>query len=446
MKKFYLSTILLFSCSLIFAQNSIMFDGSTAFANVNSHTIVRTVPSMGEQYVISFLNESGKNYFCLTKIFGTPPYNIYIIPCPSDLVTVYDIKTFGNIVYFCGQNINAIGFFGYFNLNDFFSTTSSLQVYSITNFCSLNKMIIYNNSNGSEKLVATGFLPHNNSCISNGILEATNPSSSSILINYYDLTDASNGNINEYVYDVVLTHHFVLFVGKQLSPSNRPLCIRRAHRDNIPGTIENLYEYSFPAGEINHAVYATYMIPDKKLAVAYVHPGTTPQFTTRTHIINAETDMSVTSSQEYVIDNKYEPYEMTYISSDKKIVILHNCLNSISSHSKFFILDPTMTISNNMPMLYSPSIEFSSLDLTRNSYFISVGGPFWFLQRFPASFDYGSTQCPMSMQNPVHVLPPATVEISRSPLNPHIPSNISNGYIRETRSSTVFVYCQESNK
>ncbi len=69
MKKIYLSTILLFSCSLTFAQNSIMFDGSTAFANVNSHTIVRTVPSMGEQYVISFLNESGKKLFLPDKNF-----------------------------------------------------------------------------------------------------------------------------------------------------------------------------------------------------------------------------------------------------------------------------------------------------------------------------------------------------------------------------------------
>ena len=46
-----------------------MFDGSTAFANVNSHTIVRTVPSMGEQYVISFLNESGKKLFLPDKNF-----------------------------------------------------------------------------------------------------------------------------------------------------------------------------------------------------------------------------------------------------------------------------------------------------------------------------------------------------------------------------------------
>ena len=403
MKKQFLFLLFVVFCFAGTAQNiNATAEAQSEFPNANLGTIVR--PLNGHE-VVSYLFENGKGYFCITDVtpmlVSSSPTTLSAqkIPIPFDC-SVYDVRTLQDKIYFCGHKIHNgsyCGFYGYVSLVNY-----QFYYVHVTETSALTKLTVYLDSGQNIRLAAIGRNVANPSWHPDVIVYADNPTSGT---HQYHLIQTQG----EYVHDVLLTPHYVVFVGKQGTPATEPLWIRRANRDSfMDGTLNTKYSYLYPAQEINHATYATYIIGTPAIAVAYIHyyGSSGNNYSTRVHTINADSDMQMVASQEYLIEEKYEPTEMTFVRPAEGLVLLHNCRYDATTTSKFFVLDPFAHANYLSYFLAHPENDFTSIHRF-GTHFISTGKYFWLVQNPTMSMIMSQTYCPKAYKFDAYVLPVA---------------------------------------
>ncbi|MGX8712921.1 MAG: hypothetical protein ACSW8I_04455 [bacterium] len=398
--------------------------------NYSPPTIVRTC----EDYAVSYVRENGQGYLYVTEVDDMAtegnPYLIYTdgkkYLLPGSNFEINDIQILQNVAFFCGRYLsNAV--YGWVNIP--FVSGANFHYYILPAITNLKQLVVYKDT-ASEKLVAIGENAPGPPFTfrKDVIVEVDNPTNTGFGLFYtlYTLPYTDNNN-RECLYDIVLTQDSIVFIGYD-TETRVSLYTRWADKSNISGTIQNRYDYTLPYDEICGDLLATVIDSTKWIAVVYVHAESGPRLTTRTRLIEIQGAHNMSYSQEYSIDEKMYPYEISYNSNHEILTVLQNC-TGLPSDNKFRLLDPFPATSYIFNVLYDPNVEFTSLDQFDNSHYIATGinqsgtGKTWYMQDLNSPFT-ATSSCPYVSTESSSLLssPSATY-------NPQIPSSLTNIHI-----------------
>ena len=332
---------------------------------------------------------------------------------------IRDMRIVDDYVFVCGDAYdpnnpqtptNAIG---WFNLNDFASGNISFNYIKIPRVWYLKKIVAYQCGQGYTVL-ALG----EDQISQDYIFEIQDVTSTLPMLSYRIFT-ASSFWSKEAADDILVTRDEVFVVGNfRTPPSDRQLCIWKADRTNVVNDPQfyTRYDYTAASYEVNANTYST-LIDEEYIATAYIHHSDQTGFSTRLRIISTQT-LDMVNSQEWIRDTKWEPEEMVYENSPKKLVLLHE----FGGDWNFLILDPMSTVPYVADYLFHPNAEFYSLDSDHRDMFVSTGAKHWlYFQRLGMSLPSPSG-CPNNSKievNAIDNVPTGTVSIISSfPNNP----------------------------
>ena len=360
-------------------------------ANGDKGNIVRVW--QGKEKVLSYgrvgLNQHTVNAFCLSDYsniyLSAPPSPVLTIQCADlsailsaqvnpRLTDIRDMTIVDDYVFFCGDAVDttypptSTDVIGWFKLADFSSSTINLNYFEIPqNTASyLKRIAAYPSGQGGFTVLALG----EDINFTDYIFEIKNVTATTSLSVDYRQFSASSYWVKEAADDILVTDEDVFVVGNNRTTANGfQLCIRRTDRNiGITSPQFNLrYDYIASGYEVNANTHST-LTEDNIIATSYVHAPTSTSFTTRLRLIDP-TSMDMINSQEYLIDEKWEPEGIVYVDIPRKLVILQE-----NADQWFFTeLDPFNNHQYMANIMYHQDQEFHSLDSDHKDMFVSAG-------------------------------------------------------------------------
>lgn len=347
----------------------------------------------GYEKVLSYgtasLNQHTVNAFFLSDYsniyLSVPPSPVLTIRCADlsailsaqvnpRLTDIRDMTIVDDYVFFCGDAVDttypptSTDVIGWFKLADFSSSTINLNYFEIPqNTASyLKRIAAYPSGQGGFTVLALG----EDINFKDYIFEIKNVTATTLLsVDYWPFYASSYWD-KEAADDILITDEDVFVVGNNRTSANGfQLCIRRTDRNNgITSPQFNLrYDYIASGYEVNANTHST-LTEDNIIATTYVHASTATSFTTRLRLIDP-ISMDMISSQEYLIDEKWEPEGIVYVDIPRKLVILQE-----NADQWFFTeLDPFNNHQYMANIMYHQDQEFHSLDSDHKDMFVSAG-------------------------------------------------------------------------
>lgn len=307
------------------------------------------------------------------------------------LTSIRDMRIVDDFVFFCGDAIDTnyppsnTNVVGWFKLTDFTMGNLALVYYRIPYIKYTKRLAAYRCGQGYTVLV----LAEDNS-YHDYLFEIKNLTFIPAPPMYFRFFNATSFWDKEAYDDILVSRNEVFLVGQLRSSGDRQLCIRKADRNDVINDPQfgHRYDYTAPINEIN-AETRSALIGDTMIATAYVHANTTPDFTTRLRFIKTSS-MDMVNSQDMMKEEKWEPEEMVYLETQRKLVLLQE----FDKNWNFTILFPSSTTPYMADYLFHPQQEFHSLDGDYNKLFVSTGSDHWlYFQRLDFPF-LSPTICP----------------------------------------------------
>lgn len=413
MKKILLILCLVpLSWSFSLAQNeSALADETSYLSNAFGGSIVR---NWQNSYSISSHMSEEYTYFVKTDFGMTcastgslPNFPALIAPSIPNLI-IRDMKIVDHYAFICGNVLDSLapsnyvshGFWGYFDLNDFYNLNNlGVKINVFNSIREFYKLVAYYDIS-DYKVVALGSYIDDLSypgvvqypaCLVEVNIMAS-PSSTQMIQFQFD----TSGAPRELMYDLVLTNDYVVLVGilhSNIFPPYYPhstICVHLADRHNVitDPVIQTRYLYSTGAHEVNGNIHATYLFKNQ-FAFSYVYrDAATGYFYTRVRVIDVPS-MQMNDAQEFQTFDKDEPIELAYDSTNNILTLLHPMpFTYQSSYNRSYFVQLTPLTSPSLyqaPVLIPVNGLFSSLDMFSNEYYVSTGMNHWYYQHTIAS-------------------------------------------------------------
>lgn len=353
----------------------------------------------GQQNVPAFCLSDYSQFY--SSIPSTPALSISyadIMSAPWSTVNprftnIHDMRIVDDIAFVCGSAVDTnypnvtFGAIGWFRLSDFASPNPTLDFYyydfQYVNY--FKKLAVYPCGAGYTVLALGETYNY-----TEYIVEVKDVTVYSAPPMYFRFFNATSFWDKEAYDDILVSRNEVFLVGQLRSSGDRQLCIRKADRNDVINDpqLGFRYDYTAPINEIN-AETRSALIGDTLIATAYVHANTTPDFTTRLRFIKTSS-MDMVNSQDMMKEEKWEPEEMVYLETQRKLVLLQE----FDKNWNFTILFPSNTTPYMADYLFHPQQEFHSLDGDYNKLFVSTGSDHWlYFQRLDFPF-LSPTICP----------------------------------------------------
>lgn len=387
MKKMLFAIIALYG--LVEAANAQVVSQKTDFHSTppNNDFVASIVRSHGTNnsivYGVDYSTSSlgvHKLFLCSNLSFYiTPPvpvgatFSNYSISLPDSTITVYDMRVLGNYTYLCGKikyNNSFVGFIGWVNNSDFFSSSPGFYYVPIPEVSFVKKMVVYDDYSPNPKAVAIGENYYNDAYGLHRdffVIELDNASLPSASYQYINLL--GDDILHEVHYS---PKHGVFIV--EYSISTNALAIRKAEPSAVVAdpTIWTMYYYSTGDDEVYSATHSA--ISHNKLAVSYLYSyGST--YTTRIRYFDLS-NMKMLNSQEFQLPDKSEPYDMVSCLSGSEWtpILVQPFSIGTSFHSNFITLHPTLTSPHNTHTHFYPQEIYCSADrFPASTHYIAVG-------------------------------------------------------------------------
>lgn len=216
------SVLMLLSFSLHAQQSSLLH--ANFISNIDK-TIIR---QMAHPQSVSYVETQSDHFFVLFINNYSPLITVSI----DTTYPVNDFVILGDFVFFCGSNIAGQGFFGHFNIQDFFygshsySVTTTAFVSPSSVVSSFDKMVA-DTLNGNWKLYAIGQVLPGQYVVAD-VLYHMSPAYVSYTIGELDI------NYNERLFDIILTDNYVVTTGfKSESTWGISVCVRNYRKSSV---------------------------------------------------------------------------------------------------------------------------------------------------------------------------------------------------------------------
>lgn len=373
-------------------------------------------------FTVSYVKDATDSYFCLIDhsdfysthtgpipVPGSLPapacpvlYAKLFFPAGVGVFQVRDIFVVDDYAFFCGSlfdsNCNcSYPMWGYFDINDFFTTTLNIEVrtllaQSLPAPDYLEKLVAYNRD-GKYNVVAYG----PKGTISK-VVEITDAfmTATPYLCDVVDIKHIFTTRV--LIYDIVLTDTYVVFLTKD-GLDNIGYC--KGHRGSVVTDLStNLNCRANSVSEIN-GVLAGVALPNDQFGVAYVHCEIYPDTkTTRLRVFDLSTDANV-SSYEFAIPEKLDPVKMVYLDSLERIELMQPIQDSMD----FIKLNPYATSSYPTQVFIPDGRTYYNMCKMDGRRFLSTSGELYYLQDLMAALPHSTVSCPDDYEKIVEVIP-----------------------------------------
>ena len=328
---------------------------------------------------------NGKTYIGLVDLYG----NIKRADIGPDK-RVYDMRVVGEELYFCGSVSGVQAFVGHLKIHQLATSPGPFPIdftyLKADKTDCLTRMVAYRWGTG-VKVVAIGYndclwyncsyvCPTNATCrkefVFEGVFSSGSPSSGSLLLQ--EVNPGAYGDRMEVLDDLVETDNYVAIVGVY---DNGWFVIRRCRKDDIMGTMSNLFLYPFQGRELLMEHKACRMRGDT-IAVASQASDIdlNPENRTRFRVFDMAT-MNMLVDQEFEHGIKVKPDEMVYVPVDKTVVLLQEMpIPSLTNNNSVFVqLHPYQATPYVAQGWYTTSgLRYGSLDVRDDENYIATGG------------------------------------------------------------------------
>lgn len=407
---FTIVAILLCPCAMaqIYASQQV-YDYSIANGN---HTIVR---SWDNDHIVTFYVENEKP---VLEVLEISTNNIRRAVFQGSYY-FRDMVIDNGILYFCGSTsyyytgyIMGNGLLGRIDLSDFSNTFINIDLLTIPQLTTINKLVEYDNG-GVSHIVAIGEEVYSIAPYTYSQYYFVDCQDIESLYPTYIVEKFST---EERYDDVLLTSRFVVFMGyynDALSPS---ICYRKMDRSNIYSTVFNniiLFAGGDDAVSITHS---TAMDMDN-IATSYLAFNQSGNPVTRIRMINAAAETN-TNSQELLLPEKEEPIHLVYIPFTGAIVLMENFDVASDYHSNFVYIDPMSQSSYVSSVEYKISDFFQFLTLHRSTYFLAAAGASWYFRDITVSpVGFIQPDCPSYQPFKINIINNLVSNILYKPIN-----------------------------
>ena len=344
-----------------------------------------------------------------------------MLPYSDTNTTITDIYVANDYAFFCGYvyGISAgnQAIVGYVYLPDIITGSATLHCGIIPGIERLKRIVAYN-TEGEFRVYAIGenvIHPAVGATYTwEGILEIADILSPTPIQYHIEWLPASASFKKEYLYDVLLTNDYVVFVGHNYSPPfNDMLHYRMVERSHPPlsAMIEDVYFMPVPS-EVNSRVAST-ALEDNLIAVSYVNWNASSfSYSTRLRIIDLNVADNV-NSQQMIRPDKIDPIMIDYLPQKGQIEMLQSYNNPYDFSSWF----PSYSSSYTSTIL-SPSNgnDYQYVRCLNEEMFIASSGPFLYLQDPSISFPASDPFCPSEYEVPIEPLPNLPIAVLNNPL------------------------------
>ncbi|MCR5445879.1 MAG: hypothetical protein K6E96_09440 [Bacteroidales bacterium] len=373
----------------------------------------------GQNYSVTYIVDGNKLMFALVD--HADFHAIHPLTPSSPLCAIYraqinlpnyitsfqvsDIYVLDDYVFFCGElcdnNLNStFPMWGYFDVNDFFSTSLSITVCTLSNGTSsapksLEKMVVYKIGNQYD-------------VVTYGHKDAT-----PIVVEVTDalsLPSFSNCNVanllcpplmNVTIDDIVLTDSYVVFVTKY---NNGRIGYSRGLRGSV---VTDLFSEANRWVNLNqeaNGLIAGVALPDDQFAMAYVHVDATGSKLTRLRVFEIATDKNL-RAYEFSKLEKEDPVKMVYLHKAGTVELMQPIQDSMD----YIRLDPFATTPYYTVMFVPGGRMYSNMSKMDGQRFISTSGNQYYLQDRQALSPPSAVACPDRTDYYVNVIPELTV-------------------------------------
>lgn len=353
-----------------------------------------TVPNGGQTIVrgwndkiVTYCVNSGHPKLEVTDI-STGSVRYAYLPDDVFIKDIYIDEEY-DVLYFCGStsynsyfsgSYQGNGIIGYIRLPSFYTSIINMRyIYfdqSGQELSSVNKLVEYHNG-GTQQIVAIG--------------EKVFSGSGYVYSRYY-MVDCQNftGPAPSAVYvdqfsnderydDVMLTPHYVVFMGYNGASGIQSLCYRKTYRNNLHDLILNNIHVLYRMGEVLSITHSTSMMDDT-IATSYLSTTSSGDFATHIRILDLNHDIN-TYSQEFYLNDKTEPEGITFMPIDCSLVLMQRFYTMSGNHNSNFVYINHLALSGyNANMEFKKDEYFESLTTYIKAYYLAGIGSTWFLK------------------------------------------------------------------
>lgn len=416
-------------------------------AVLKTHTSYQTlVRNWDDQKVVTCYNTNGSPFFACSDVSGFMgvynsggfSVNTFFSDSLPPTYSIRDMIIKDDIVFFCGsvqvstQPLTYHGIVGFFDLNDFEHGNFHPIIHEIPNASYFTKLVVYKNQR-YHKVVTIGY--DTTASCNSILLEINNIALNAPTCNLHPMPN--NIQLN----DILFTGNSVILTGTVNPNYLYPFVWVLDNPANLSQSSSYYYFYYWNSGtgasEANANTHATYL-GNGLIAVSYVYVEPSPQsFYTRLRVIdiNANTPQNI-KSQEFEIDDKLEPLEMTYSNLTHILTLLQPIDYTYNQNPQFIFLSPFTTSSSynaNLSFFQNGS-SFISLDTYNSTNVVAAGDRNLYLQQVTSQNNSG---CPSTTNKKVFL-----IRNSQLSLWPIIitPTTVPSSSINPTRSSHSTVW------
>lgn len=394
------------------AQIFSWYNSAVLKTHASTQTIVR---NWNNQKVVTCYNTNGSPFFACSDVSGFlgiyssggfSANTFYSDSLPTNY-SIQDMRIEDDTVFFCGsvqvssQPMVFHGIVGFFDLNDFEHGNFHPVIHEIPDASYLTKLVVYKNQ-GYHKVVTIGYDTTANS--NSILLEINNIALPNPTCNLHTIT-LNSQQLN----DIIFTGRSVVLTGTTtINYIRYPFVWILDNPANLSLSSSYNIFYYWDSGtgfsEANANTYATYL-GNGLIAVSYVYVEPSPlSFHTRLRVIdvNASIPQNI-KSQEFEIDNKMEPVEMTYSHSTQILTLLQPIDYTYNQNPQFIFLSPFTTSSpyNANLSFFKNSSSYISLDTYNSNNVVSVGENHLYLQKVTNQNNSG---CPSTTNKKVFLI------------------------------------------
>lgn len=416
------------------AQIISWYNSAVLKTHTSEQTIVR---NWNDQKVVTCYTTNGSPFFACSDVSGFmgvyssggfSANTFYSDPLPN-IYSIKDMRIEDDIVFFCGsvrvptQPLTYHGIVGFFDLNDFEHGNFHPVIHEIPDASYFTKLVVYN-SQGYHKVVTIGY--DNTANYNSILLEIDNIALPNPTCNLHTIT-SNTQQLN----DILFTGRSLVLTGAFKPNYLYPFVWVLDNPANLSSSSSyyNIYYWNSGTGfsESNANTYATYL-RNGLIAVSYVYVEPSPlSYHTRLRVIdvNASIPQNI-KSQEFEIDNKLEPVEMTYSHSTQILTLLQPIDYTYNQDPQFIFLSPFTTSSpyNANLSFFQNGSNYISLDTYNSNNVVSVGENHVYLQKVTSQNNSG---CPSTTNKKVFLIRNSQISPQPMQINPTpVPSTSIN--------------------
>lgn len=367
-----------------------------------------------------------------------------ILPYSDTNTTITDIYVANDYAFLCGfvqeTGAGTRAFVGYVYLPDMVSGSAKLWCGYVDNIERLKRLVAYKTEDGYRVYAIGENIIHpagGATYTAEAIVEIDDIFSSPIQYQIAWLY-ANSFFKKEYLYDVLLTDDYVVFVGHNYSPACYDMLHFRMIKRALPFPSPDIDDvYFFPApSEANSRVASTAM-NENTFAVSYVHEDPLYlNFFTRLRTIDLNT-MTNINAQQMARPDKMDPIMIDYLP-DKDLIEM---LQPYNNPYDFLCWEPHKTMPY-ISHILTPikGTDYQYVRSLAGKMFIASSGPYLYLQDPSLSVPASDPVCPSFFEATVEPIPKLPIVIQSIPLFT-IPDSTSMNFIGTITPSNLNKIC-----